>query len=105
MLKINELNWTFCQFAHEDCVAQIHQGGELSIQGDFQDLYYVNILKMNADGDNLEVNPHKEIHQAVFQDLPAALNHINSQFMHWKFINVLDEASKKSGGCGSCVAH
>ncbi len=105
MLKINELNWTFCLFGHEEYISQIHQGGELAENGDFQDIYYVNILKANADGDNLEENPHKEIHQEIFYNLADALKHINSQFSHWKFINVLDETAKKSGGCGSCVAH
>lgn len=105
VLKINELNWTFCQFAQDDCVAQIHQGGDLAANGEFQDLYYVNTLKVFAEGADLAINPHKELHQVIFHDLTSAMNHINSQFKHWKFVNLLDAVSQKGSGCDSCVAH
>lgn len=105
MLKINELNWTFCQFTHDDCLAIINQGGDLGPDGDVIDLYYVNVLKMDPEF-NAETNVlYKEIYQKSFTSLQLAISEINTKFSNWKFVNLLDEQLSKSGGCGSCVAH
>jgi hypothetical protein len=106
MLKINDLNWTFCQFKQDDCTAVIHQGGENTPDGEYVDLFYVNVLKQLTQEGELESSLYKEIHQEVFPTLDDAINYINSKFSHWNFINQLSELQdKSSGGCGSCVAH
>lgn len=105
MLKINELNWSFCHFSLENCIAQINHGGDLGIHDEFQELFYVNVLKKDNEEQNMEKVLPKEIYQETFSTLLEALNYININFSHWKFINLLDEQSEKSGGCGSCVAH
>ena len=100
MLKINELNWTFCQYTHKECRALIHSGGELDVNGQYCDLYYVNVLKNDAeDGTSIQ-----ELQQSIFSTLHEALEYINNKFHHWKFDNQLAE-KKDLGGCGSCVAH
>ncbi len=105
VLKINELNWTFCQFKHEDCFAAIHQGGDMTPDGEFVDVFYVNILKIDSEFDEQTHAAYKEIHQEVFPHIADALEYINSHFSHWKFVNLLEEHNEKSSGCGSCVAH
>jgi hypothetical protein len=101
VFKINELNWTFCQFTNESCVALVHFGGELDHDGNFKELYFVNTLKVYEQ----ETQSHQVLFQEMFKDLETALDYINLKYSHWNFINLLDEKSKKSGGCGSCVAH
>lgn len=99
MLKINELNWTFCQFSQDDCFVTIHQGGELAATGEVQDIYFVNVLK------TIGTEQYQEIYQQSFLELPLAINHINQKFSHWKFVNQLEADKNNEGGCGSCVAH
>lgn len=102
---INDLNWTFCYFTHDDFRAQIHQGGYFE-ENKVLDLFYVNIFKVESLKANQPEVDLKEVDQIEFKNLDAALEFINKNFGHWKFSNQLDDKSHDTkGGCGSCVAH
>lgn len=99
MKLINDLNWTFCYFNHEEFRAQIHQGGYLEGET-IMELYYVNVFKNHPENELIEVD------QVEFGNLSEALKYINKNFNHWKFVNQLDNKFiDAKGGCGSCIAH
>lgn len=90
---INQENWTYCHYELGAIRAQVTFGGEPTVEGDMQPLYFCSIL----DSD------HQEIAQKSFPDLDGAMGEINQHCEKWTFVDAF--IKPQGSGCSSCVAH
>jgi hypothetical protein len=91
---INSDNWTFCHYASEQLKAVITFGASPDTSEKEFD-YYVTVV----DEDNTEV------FQKEFNKLDIACKYINQRYSDiWDFVDAT-AATKKAGGCSTCVAH
>ena len=92
-MKINEENWTYCQFTNSPLRAFISLGA--APQG--ENAACLQYLVTLTDGD------YQELFQSIHPDLNEALGVINEKYGQWTFEDATKPAS--SSGCSSCAAH
>ncbi|MDH4468423.1 MAG: hypothetical protein QE271_10215 [Bacteriovoracaceae bacterium] len=102
-MKINQDNWTYCQFRQGDLRAVINLGADFdSEESEPRTIYIVNVLNEH----------HRAIREDEFGSLEEAVQHINHTYKNvWPFenqlktVNVGKEDDGHGGGCSSCQAH
>ncbi len=92
-MKINQENWTHCQFTNIPLRAFVSLGAAPSGENEACLQYLVTL----TDGD------YQELFQSIHHSLDEALTVLNEKYGQWSFEDATNPAS--ATGCSSCAAH